>query len=82
MDDESGVDLVRLVRQVEPHGVGVAAKPVRGFEEGHLVRRCQQPRRRHPGDATANDRDPHNKPFVRHAPFGCIEPRVVSTGAT
>ena len=33
VDDEAGVDVVGLVGQVDPHGVGVAAEPVVGLEE-------------------------------------------------
>ena len=60
-DDEAGVDPVRLVRRVDPHRVGVAARVGLGLEDLDLVLGREQMRGHEAGDAGADDGDPHDR---------------------
>ena len=58
-DDEAGVHVMRGVLGVDADGVRVAARERAGLEHGDLVLAVQQVRGGQPGDAGADDRDPH-----------------------
>jgi hypothetical protein len=65
VDDETGVDR-DLPDQV---GVGVAAQPAIGLEQGHVVGPGQDVAGGQPADPAADDGDP--APGHGHAPFRC-----------
>jgi hypothetical protein len=63
VDDEPAVDGDRAVAIGHVVRVGVAAEPVVGLEQGHVVGPGEQVRRREAGDAGADDR--HGRPAGR-----------------
>jgi hypothetical protein len=58
-DDETGVDLVGLVRRVDTHRVRVATHVRARLVQHDLVITVEQVGRDHPRDARADDREPH-----------------------
>ncbi len=68
-DDEAGVDGVVLqgavgTGQLDVDGVGVAADPGAGLEDGHVVVRVEQVGADEPRDPGSDDGDPHRASCV------------------
>ena len=57
VDNEAGVHRDRSIRRRRVDGAGMAAQPVFGLEQHHLVAPRQQPGRRQAGDARTHHRD-------------------------
>jgi hypothetical protein len=67
--DEARVDVVGLVRCVDPDRVRVAAGVGAGLEHRDVMPVVQQVRHHQPGDAGADDCDPHRALPVRSLPM-------------
>ena len=57
VDDEAGIDRDRALGAIDIDRVGVPAEPAVLLVERHVVAAAQQPSRREPGDAGADNRN-------------------------